>query len=175
MQALSLWRYFQSATVPSVVEKAEFWNKQGHIIQQRCVSDERGKSLNLQFHAAPPRLWFLPLGLPDKILNFKHAVNAHPVKAEIEDEALWVRRCFYMVCRPAVEMVIMLHQAYTMTHTESHTDITNPRTLRNACAQTIHRHVNYLFISSAQKQQFHQRQTSAEIGYTFIQTVSDSP
>lgn len=58
--------------------------------------------------------------MPDKILNFKHAVNAHPVKAEIEDEALCVWRCFYTVCRPAGDMMIMLLQAYTMTHGKSH-------------------------------------------------------
>lgn len=62
-----------------------------------------------------------------------------------------------------------------MTHTERYTNKTNPVTLRNACAYTIHRHINYSLILSAPEQQFHQRQTSAEIGYTFIQTVSDSP
>lgn len=114
MQALSLWRYVQSVTVPSVVDKAGFWNEQGHIIQQWCVSDKRGKSLNLQFHAAPPGLWFLPLGLADKILNFKHTANAHPVKTAIEDEALWVRACFHIACWP-VKMAIMWH--FKLTHT----------------------------------------------------------
>lgn len=96
MQACLCWDSFRVSHSPLCLKKAEFWNKQGHIIQQQCVSDERGRSLNLQFHAAPPRLWFLPLGLPDKIPNFKHAVDAHPVRAEIGDEALWVPRCFYI-------------------------------------------------------------------------------
>lgn len=161
---------FKVSQSPLLLKWLNFGNEQGHIIQQPCVSDERGKSLNLQFHAAPPRLWFLPLGLPDKIQNFKHAVSAHPVRAEIEDEALWVSEMSYMLCRPAAETLIMPHQAYTMRRAERPTNITRSRASRKACELYIltYRYIDVVGPAAA-------GETCAEIGYTFIQTVSDSP
>lgn len=78
---LSVRRHiFTDPTMGSLVEKTAFWNKQ--CVTKSAVS--RSSSLP-QISAA----W-----LRDKILNFKHAVSAHPVRAQNGDEAFWLQPCF---------------------------------------------------------------------------------